>query len=143
MDKSSRLKRFHHALEFVSELTGVSTVDITSKSRQRDCSVARHFLRYFLRTRYNMSYQGIAWFTNSNHATIIHSVKYVEECARYDKVYRMYKESVDKGVIYNGYGFKEKVNLILNSRRTNEFKSNELVCLLEAFVDDKLKERQL
>lgn len=143
MDKSSRLKRFHYALEFISELTGVSTVDITSKSRQRDCSVARHFLRYFLRTKYNMSYQSIAWFTNSNHATIIHSVRYVEECARYDKVYRMYKESVDRGVINNSYGFKEKVNIILNAKRSNEFKSNELVCLLEAFVQDKLNEHNL
>jgi len=143
MDKKTRLERLDYALDFVSELTSVSREDIMSKSRERETSVARHFLRYFLRTRFNMSYQSIAWYTNSNHATAMHSVKYVNECTVYDKVYRMYKESIDRGVIYNGRGFRERVVKILKSKRNTEFKTNELVDLLEAFVDKKLKEHQL
>lgn len=131
---------FDYALGFVSDLTKVASIDIVSKSRYRDHVVARHFLRYFLRTKSQMGFQTIADFTGSNHATVIHSVRYVEDCAKYDRVYRTYKESIDKGILSDASSFRRRIKTILNAKRVNEFKCNALIDLMNDYVRERVSE---
>mgnify|MGYP003651561344 CR=1 FL=1 len=136
----TRQEEFDYALNFVSELTKIATIDITSKSRYRDHVVARHFFRYFLRSKYDMNFQTIADFTNSNHATIIHSVRYVKDCSKYDRVYRTYKESIDRGFLVDAATFRNRITVILKAKRVNEFKCNALIDLMNSYVEEKVSE---
>jgi len=134
----TRQEEFDYALGFVSDLTKVAAIDVTSKSRYRDHVVARHFLRYFLRSKYGMNLQDIADFTKSNHATVIHSVRYVEDTSKYDRVYRTYKDSIDRGFLVDAATFRNRVNVILKAKRVNEFKCNALIDLMNSYVEEKV-----
>tara|TARA_R110002020_G_scaffold153128_7_gene332279 strand:+ start:283 stop:708 length:426 start_codon:yes stop_codon:yes gene_type:complete len=132
----TRQEEFDNALSFVSELMGVAEIDIVSKSRDRDIAVARHFVRYYLRSKCKMTFQMIADFTNSNHATVIHSVKYVHDCSAFDKVYRLYKESIDSGILSNVTSLREKISSILRAKNCTEFKVNSLILLIKENIEN-------
>ncbi|BAQ92977.1 chromosomal replication initiation protein [uncultured Mediterranean phage uvMED] len=119
-----------YALDFISELIGVSTIDIMGKTRIRDAVIARHFLRYYLKEKCQFTYSEIGRMTGCNHATVIHSVTYINECADYDKLYRLYKDSIDNGILKTNSDIRVGISRILNARRSNEFKCNALISLL-------------
>ena len=126
----TKKEELDYALEFISDLIGVASIDIMGKTRLRDAVIARHFLRYYLKNKCFFTYSEIGRMTGCNHATIIHSVKYVEECAPYDKLYSLYKESVDNGILRTNSDIRTGISRILNARRSNEFKCNALISLL-------------
>ena len=126
----SKEQELDYALEFISDLIGVSSIDIMGKTRIRDAVIARHFLRYYLKNKCLFSFSEIGRMTGCNHATVIHSVKYVEDCAPYDRLYSLYKDSVDKGILKTNSDIRVGISRILASRRSNEFKCNALISLL-------------
>lgn len=119
------------ALSFVSELTGVKEVDIMSKGRYRDNVVARHFVRYYLRKNFNMTFESIGDLTKGHHASVIHSVKYVEDYSLYDKTYRMYKESIDNRFVAKKFTTRDRIYRILSSNKNKEFKCNAILALIQ------------
>ena len=78
--------------------------------------------------------------TGCNHATVIHSVKYIEECAAYDKLYSLYKDSIDRGVLKTNSDIRMGIKRILNANRSNEFKCNALISLLNERISEKSRE---
>ena len=134
MSPNNRIQ-LNSGLDFVSHLVGVPEIDIVSKKRFRDAVIARHFLRYLLRTKFDLTYQTIGDLTNCNHASAIHSVKYINECARFDKLYSSYKESIDSGVIENHSSARTDINNILSARRNNEYKCNALISLINGYSE--------
>ena len=89
---------FLEAISFVSNLTGVPQIDIMKKSRERNLVVSRHFLRYYLRRNFEMTFKEVGDLTNGHHSSVIHSVRYVEDYSLFDKTYKLYKESIDAKV---------------------------------------------
>tara|TARA_R100000541_G_scaffold49989_1_gene57173 strand:- start:1208 stop:1627 length:420 start_codon:yes stop_codon:yes gene_type:complete len=134
----SKNDEFYEGLQFVSELIGVSEQDIMSKDRFRDAVIGRHFLRYYLRDKCNFTYQSIADLMDCNHASVIHSVNYVKDCVRYDKLYSLYKHSIDSGVLKTTTNVRLGISNILSSAKNNEFKCNAIISLVnEHFSESK------
>ena len=77
----------------VVKCTGIEFNKIQSLKRQRDIIFARHLFCYFTRKRTRLSYQEIGKIINRDHATILHSVRTVENLLEYD---RDFKELVPK-----------------------------------------------
>jgi len=121
---------FVEALSFVSELTGVKEIDIMSKTRFRDFVVARHFVRYYMRKNFGMTLESIGDLTNGHHASVIHSVKYVEDYSLYDKTYKLYKESIDSRYMPSKLTTRDRVYRILSSGKNKEFKCNAVLALI-------------
>ena len=121
---------FQEAISFITNLTGVDEADMLSKSRFRDGVVAKHFLRYYLRENFNMTYEMIGELTNCHHATVIHSLKYVKDYSLYDKTYRLYKSSIDTNVLDVETTERELITSILYKRKSNEFKCNAILSLI-------------
>ena len=127
----------HEAIGFITNLTGVDEADMLSKSRQRDGVVAKHFLRYYLRENFNMTYEMIGNLTNCHHATVIHSLKYVKDYSLYDKTYRLYKDSIDTNVLGIIRTDREIITSILYKRKSNEFKCNAILALINDIKNGK------
>tara|TARA_R110002073_G_scaffold197332_2_gene356461 strand:+ start:215 stop:634 length:420 start_codon:yes stop_codon:yes gene_type:complete len=134
----TKADEFGEGLQFISELVGLSEQDIMSKSRTRDAAVGRHFLRYYLRDKCNFTYQSIADLMDCNHASVIHSVNYVKECVQYDKLYSLYKHSIDSGVLKTTTDVRLGISRIVSSTKNNEFKCNAIIELVnEHFSESK------
>lgn len=131
-----------YGLDFISELIGVSSIDIMGKTRLRDAVIARHFLRYYLKKKCYFTYSEIGRMTGCNHATVIHSVRYIDEVTEYDKLYRLYKDSIDRGVLKTNSDIRVGISRILGARRSNEFKCNALISLLNERISEKTKEQR-
>ena len=136
----TRREEFDNALSFVSDLVGVASIDIMSKTRIRDVVIGRHLLRYYLKKRCLFSYSEIGRLSSCNHASVIHSVKYIEECAQYDKLYSLYKDSIDRGVLKTNSDIRQEISRILNARRSSEFKCNALISLFNERLRENPKE---
>tara|TARA_X000001382_G_scaffold101953_2_gene76658 strand:- start:1077 stop:1499 length:423 start_codon:yes stop_codon:yes gene_type:complete len=131
----SKDQELDYAIQFVSDLIGVSPIDIMGKTRVRDAVISRHFLRYYLKNKCFFTFSEIGRMTGCNHATVIHSVKYVEENAPYDRLYSLYKDSLDKGILKTNSDIRVSISRILNTRRSNEFKCNALISLLNERIE--------
>ena len=123
--------KFLEASTFVFELTGIDTRLIKSKSRYRDVCIARHLVRYYLRINFDMTYEVIAKLTNGHHSSAIHSFRYINDCAMYDKTYKLYKDSIDATSITTKLTQREKVIRVLSKDRSNEFKCNQIINLIK------------
>ena len=77
-------------------ITGISTQEILSKSRKRDCIIPRYIVIYILRLE-GKTLQYIAKVIgNQHHATIIHSVRTVNNWLEYPDFYRKEIEVYNK-----------------------------------------------
>jgi len=134
----SKTDEFYQGLRFISELVGVTEEAVVSKDRFRDVVIARHFLRYYLREKCNFTYQSIGDLMDCNHASVIHSVKYVNTCVKYDKLYSLYKHSIDSGVLKTTTNVRLGISSILSSAKNNEFKCNAIINLVnEHFTESE------
>ena len=136
----TKRQELDNAVDFVSELVGVAGIDIMGKTRIRDAVIGRHLVRYYLFKKCFFTYSEIGRMTGCNHATVIHSVKYIEECAAYDKLYSLYKDSIDRGVLKTNSDIRMGIKRILNANRSNEFKCNALISLLNERISEKSRE---
>lgn len=129
--------KFREAINFVSELTGTPIKDMLSPRRFKDAAVGRHFFRYYLRRNYSMPYQKIADYTKSNHATVINSIKYVENYSLFDKTYKEYKDRIDDRYLHNCLTRRDKVMKILKAKGGFEFRCNKILELIKTISNDK------
>tara|TARA_R110001606_G_scaffold280106_1_gene428623 strand:- start:271 stop:672 length:402 start_codon:yes stop_codon:yes gene_type:complete len=126
---------FLEAISFVSNLTGVPQIDIMKKSRERNLVVSRHFLRYYLRRNFEMTFKEVGDLTNGHHSSVIHSVRYVEDYSLFDKTYKLYKESIDARVFVQKLTPRDKVTKVLVSTRNNEFKCNAILEIVQEIIN--------
>jgi len=126
---------FLEAISFVSNLTGVPQIDIMKKSRERNLVVSRHFLRYYLRRNFEMTFKEVGDLTNGHHSSVIHSVRYVEDYSLFDKTYKLYKESIDARVFVQKLTPREKITKVLVSTRNNEFKCNAILEIVQEIIN--------
>jgi len=118
------------ALSFVSNLTGVSEANILSKKRNRDYSVARHFLRYYLRKNSKMTLKEVGSITSSHHATVIHSVQFVHDYSEYDTTFKLYKDCIDRRVLVKPLTSRDLVSQIIRSQKSSHAKCNLIMELI-------------
>lgn len=137
----TKSEEFQNGLQLVSDIVGVPPERILEKTRIRDVVIARHLLRYYLRNKCLHTYPLIAKFTKCNHATAIHSVRYIEDCAEYDKLYSLYKHSIDTGVLKTNAIVRDEVTKILKASRSIEFKCNEIITLYNERIRNKSEEQ--
>ena len=76
--------KLKEALPMICLYWGVKDDDVLGKSRLRDMVYARHSLRYLLHKDNNLGVAEIGTLTNSDHASVIHSVKMFELLAQQD-----------------------------------------------------------
>lgn len=124
--------KLSEALSFVSDLTGIDEKEIVSKNRNKEIVMARHLTRYYLRTHYNFSLQVIGKLTNGHHASIIHSVDYINDCAKFDRVLNSFKNKVDEVYsIPEQTSTKMKVLDVLNSKKNVYIKCNRILDIIK------------
>lgn len=77
------LKNRHQSfvLEKMATYWGIEPEAALTKKRNVDLMQYKHAVRYSIRSVTNMPYQKIGKMLNCDHASIIHSVYYVEDCA--------------------------------------------------------------
>ena len=125
-----RTEKLTEALDFTSKLMNVCPADILGLSREKNIAVARHLLRYYLHEKELLSWTEIGRLTGSNHATIIHSVKFIKESAPFDKYINTLKHSVDSGVYPEHFTMREQIKQCLKMYTTPNSKTE---AILEVF----------
>ena len=76
-------------LSIVSETYGVSLDDMKSSSRAQNISQARNVAMYVMKKVIpNITLKEIGDYFNKNHATVIHSVKRIEESVEKDQIFK-------------------------------------------------------
>ena len=73
----------------------------------------------------------IGKLTQGHHASILHSIKYVEDYSLFDKTYNLYKESIDSKVLVSSVTKREEIYKILSSTKNKEFKCNAILALMK------------
>ena len=92
--------KLKEALPIICLYWGVKDADVLGKSRLRDLVYARHSLRYLLHKDNNLGLAEIGTLTNSDHASVIHSVKVFELLAEQDYKFDELKKIIS-GVLTN------------------------------------------
>jgi hypothetical protein len=138
------------AVHFVQTLTGLNDIDpfkINPKtkkhSRSRNLVVARHLIRYYLVKRFKLGWSYVGRITNCDHATVIWSIKYVDDLASYDKGFSMYKSAIILGINNPHLSLREKMRAIILRTRVTESKINDLICLFNEEVKITLENYEL
>ena len=85
-------------VKLVEGLMGVEKEDFLI-SRTRNKVLARHLLHYALRAKTTMTLEAIGKITARDHATVSHSVNYIEDYAKYDGYIGVLKKCIDKEIV--------------------------------------------
>ena len=118
------------ALDFTSQLMRVDPADICGRSRARNIAVARHLTRYYLYDREGLTWTEIGRLMNCNHASIIHSVKYIRETSTVDKYINTLKNSIDYEILPDHFTMREEIRNCLDTYTTPSTKTE---AILEVF----------
>ncbi|MDE6894195.1 MAG: chromosomal replication initiator protein DnaA [Malacoplasma sp.] len=82
-------------IETVCLSYGVNKSAVTSKKRNKEFSFVRKVCMYILREKLNLSYNEIgSFFSNRNHATVIESIRDIEERKNKDKDLSVFLENI-------------------------------------------------
>lgn len=120
------------ALSFVSNLTSINEKEIVSKNRNKEVVMARHLTRYYLRIHYNFSLQVIGKLTNGHHASVIHSVDYINDCAKFDRSLNSFKNKIDAiYLIPEQSTTRMKVLDVLNSKKNVNIMCNRILEIIK------------
>lgn len=104
----SKKERVKIIIESVLEVTGLTFDEITERTRDESIVIARQVLSYLLRTKSICTLREIAAEISPNnhfnHATMIHSIKMVENMIdvgdkRYDWILPAAKERIDQKIL--------------------------------------------
>lgn len=84
-----KLKSKHQSfvLEKMAKAWGIETEAALTKKRNVDLMNYKHAIRYALRSVTNMPYKKLGKMLNCNHATVMHSMYYVEDCSLTNTAY--------------------------------------------------------
>ena len=76
-------------IKTVCKSFGISRDDIFKPSRKAEYCIPRQILYHILKLKFNLTYSQILEISNkSNHSTLVHSVKLVQNRIAYDKAFR-------------------------------------------------------
>ena len=92
------ITKLKQSLPMICLYWNVKAEDVLGKNRQRNIIDARHSLRYFLSQDDNLGLAEVGTLTNSDHASVIHSVKTFELLAEQDYKFDEFKK-IMKGVL--------------------------------------------
>jgi len=109
--------RLKESLPMICLYWGVKPEDVLGKSRLRDIVNARHSLRYLLNRDKNLTLSEIGTLTDSDHASVVHSVKIFEMHSEREIKFNELK-SVMEGILnYKEHSSKNyKVSEVVNSK---------------------------
>jgi chromosomal replication initiator protein len=95
MSKINQTDKIISIISAVSQVTGVSTQDIISRSRKAHIANARQISMWISRWNTEMPLQKIAYLHGcTNHANVIHACNQVEAYRKFDKNYRKITETI-------------------------------------------------
>ena len=89
-----------------------------SISRIRDKALARHLLHYALRTKTTMTLEAIGKITRRDHATVTHSIAYIQDVANYDSYIGLLKRSIDNEIVPKIFKIRELMNLANHTNKS-------------------------
>jgi len=84
-----KLKNKHQSfvLEKMAKAWGIEAEAALTKKRNADLMQYKHAVRYALRNVTNMPFQKIGKMLNCDHASVVHSIYFVEDCALTNTAY--------------------------------------------------------
>ena len=138
-----RTEVLSNALDFTSKLMRVDPADICGRSRERSIAIARHLTRYYLYDREGLTWTEIGRLMNCNHASIIHSIKYIRETATVDKYINTLKDSVDYHVMPEHFTMREEVKSCLEIYTTPNTKTEAILEVFRKYEEAYKKEKMV
>ncbi len=90
---------FHVIEDIVVQYFEVDSKDLRTKTKRRDVVEPRQLVMHFTKKYTNLSFQKIGKLMgNVNHATVIYSVRKVEEFKLHDRIYRNTYDAIDEKI---------------------------------------------
>ena len=131
------------ALDFTSKLMRVDPADIMGISRERNIVLARHLTRYYLYSREDVTWTEIGRLMNCNHASIIHSNKFITETAVYDRYINTLKLSVDNHLLPDHFTMREQIRLCLEMYTTPNTKTEAILEVFRKYEEANRKKKMV
>lgn len=120
-------------LEVISLLTNVPKEKILTNTRLQSIVTARRFLYYYMKTKYKLGWSTIGRLVKRNHATIMHSYKYIDECEVYDSEVRYYKLRIDNIELGDGMLTRKLLGQLLSNPRLSV--DDKIDTIIDIFKD--------
>jgi chromosomal replication initiation ATPase DnaA len=120
----------------------ITPTELMAKNRKRPGVIARHALAYFLRKHTVFSYEYIGAIMGKHHATIIHSVKFINDYSVYDPYLRTIKESIDHLVKSDHFSLREEVMHCLKAHTGDNTRTEAILILLDRYCRAEVKASQ-
>jgi len=131
------------ALDFTSKLMKIDPAEICGRSRERNTAIARHLTRYYLYDREGLTWTEIGRLMNCNHASIIHSIKFIRETATVDKYINTLKYSVDYHVLPEHFTMREEVKNCLEIYTTPNTKTEAILEVFRKYEEANREEKMV
>ena len=138
-----RTEVLRKALDFTSKLMRVEPADILGISRERNIVLSRHLTRYFLYDKEGITWTEISRLMNCNHASIIHSIKFIRETAVFDKYINTLKHSVDYNVLPDHFTMREEIKRCLEMYSTPNTKTEGILEVFRKYEEANRKEEMV
>lgn len=139
---SSDKKEFMYAVDWVADLMQITPTELMTKSRKRPGVMARHALAYFLRKHTVFPLEYIGAIMGKHHATIIHSVKYIDEYSTYDSYIRTIKESIDHLTKPSHFSLREEIMHCLKVHTRDSTRTEAILILLDKYGRSEVEASQ-
>lgn len=136
-------EQLRKALQFVGELMHVNPIDIMGGSRERRIVISRHLVRYYLRKRHNITWTEMGRVMKCTHATIIHSIKFIEETAQVDLYINTLKQSVDYLKLPTHFSMREKLLHALKCHSTNNCRVEHILEIVREHYEEAEQQKKM
>ena len=138
-----RTEVLRKALDFTSKLMRVDPADILGISRERNIVLSRHLTRYYLYDREGITWTEISRLMNCNHASIIHSIKFIRETSVFDKYINTLKQSVDYNVLPDHFTMREEIRNCLELYSTPNTKTEAILEVFRKYEEANRKKEMV
>lgn len=132
------LNEFNDAVEWVADLLQIKPELLSKKSRNKTSVMARHSLAYYLRRHTDFPLEYIGTMMGKHHATIIHSIKFINDYSAYDSYIKMLKESIDHKYKPDHFSFRKEILKVLKSPTTDASKAENIITLFHRYAKKSL-----
>ena len=122
------------SIKLVEDLMGISKDDFLV-SRTRNKVLSRHLLHYALRRKTTMTLEAIGSLTHLDHATVSHSIHYIEDNAQYDAYIGVLKKCIDKEVVPEVFKIRDKFLLSNNCNKGEDTKVEGIFNVIFKHID--------
>ena len=115
--------RLEESLPMICLYWGVTREDLLSKTRVQNVVNARHSLRYLLNRDNNLTLSEIGILTNSDHASVIHSVNVFERYSTLEVKFEELKHIMEGVLSYKKHSSRNyRVSEVVNSKLSTKQK---------------------